>query len=70
MFILEIHELQMRIKTKDDTARLRLKHTEVRCTDVEPNVATAVALCQHSCDHECADCGNCLLCCRCCPGEG
>ena len=70
MFILEIREFCMQIEINDDAARLRLKHTEVRCTKTEPLVRSGLALCQHESDNECPDCGNCLLCCRCCPGEG
>jgi len=69
MFVLEITETQMQIEVNDDAARLRLKHTEIKCLHMTAAELAMLDLCDHD-ESECPDCGDCIICCRCCPGEG
>jgi hypothetical protein len=54
----------MRIEVNDEAARLRQTVPPIKCE--EPKLP-------ESCDHdhpECLDCGECVICCLCKPGEG
>jgi hypothetical protein len=70
MFVLEIRETQMQIEMNDHAARLRWKRIAITC--VHPPAAQRVELdgCDHDSAAECHDCGDCLICCHCRPGEG
>ena len=70
MFVVQITETQMQIEINGDAARLRLKHMEINCLHLTASELARLNLCQHEFENECPDCGNCIVCCRCCPGEG
>lgn len=59
----------MRIEVNDEAARLR--HTQPQLMS-----ARSPKLSRSNCIHEtpesarCPDCGDCIICCRCSPGEG
>lgn len=62
----------MHIEVNDDASRLRRRATGIQCSD-SPEIAGCPAQDNDDCGHiahECHDCGNHLLSCRCSPGEG
>ena len=70
MFVVQITETQMQIKTIGDAERLQLKHREIKYLHVSAAELASLDLCIHESECECPDCGDCIVCCRCCPGEG
>ncbi len=70
MFVHEITEFRVQIEINDDAARLRLRHTKIKCLQVTSSEIIRCDLCKHESENACLDCGDCIICCRCCPGEG